>query len=65
MSDGRNDQAPTGDPRSQSLPGKIEADVHPSGREPEGGQEQEAVEDRPNVGTVKPEDYPAEERGPD
>lgn len=27
-----------------------------------GGQPPEKVEDRPNVGTVKPEDYPADER---
>ena len=27
-----------------------------------GGNDQEAVEDRPNVSTVTPEDYPADER---
>ena len=27
-----------------------------------GGNDQEAPEDRPNVGSVTPEDYPAEER---
>lgn len=27
-----------------------------------GGQKPEKIEDRPNVGTVKPEDYPAEDR---
>lgn len=27
-----------------------------------GGQKPEKVEDRPNVGTVTPEDYPAEDR---
>jgi hypothetical protein len=27
-----------------------------------GGNKQEAVEDRPNVSTVKPEDYPADDR---
>lgn len=27
-----------------------------------GGQPQEPVEDRPNVGTVTPEDYPEEDR---
>jgi hypothetical protein len=27
-------------------------------QEPEGGLEPEEVEDRPSVGTVKPEDYP-------
>lgn len=31
-------------------------------REPKGGQPQERVEDRPNVGTTKPEDYPADSR---
>lgn len=28
----------------------------------EGGQPQEDVEDRPNVGTVRPEDYPSDQR---
>jgi hypothetical protein len=28
----------------------------------DGGQKPEKVEDRPDVGTVKPEDYPAEDR---
>lgn len=28
----------------------------------QGGQEPEKIEDRPNVGTVKPEDYPAQDR---
>jgi hypothetical protein len=30
-------------------------------REPEGGKAQESVEDRPNVGTTKPEDYPKDQ----
>lgn len=29
-----------------------------------GSLKQEDVEDRPNVGTVKPEDYPEEDRAP-
>lgn len=29
-------------------------------QEPEGGLEPEEVDDRPSVGTVKPEDYPKE-----
>ena len=37
---------------------------HSPDRESEGGQEEEDIEDRPDVGTVKPEDYPAEERRP-
>lgn len=37
---------------------------HPDDPDPRtrGGQPQEDVEDRPNVGTVKPEDYPAADR---
>ena len=31
-------------------------------REPVGGQPQEPVEDRPNVSTTKPEEYPADSR---
>ena len=30
-------------------------------QEPAGGLEPEDVEDRPNVGTVKPEDYPRDQ----
>ncbi|HTG39211.1 hypothetical protein [Sphingomonas sp.] len=31
-------------------------------REPEGGRPQERPEDRPNVGSTTPEDYPADDR---
>lgn len=31
-------------------------------REPVGGQPQEPVEERPNVSTTKPEEYPADSR---
>lgn len=41
-------------------------DVRPDENDPDprtgGGQPPEKVEDRPAVGTVKPEDYPEEER---
>lgn len=37
-------------------------DKKPEDREPRGGQPQEPVEDRPNVGSTKPEQYPEEER---
>lgn len=40
-------------------------DARPSVDDPAptpGGQPQEDVEDRPNVGTVKPEDYPEDQR---
>jgi hypothetical protein len=32
------------------------------GNDTAGGQPAEEVEDRPNVGTVKPEDYPRDQR---
>ena len=32
------------------------------GNDTPGGQQPEEVEDRPNVGTVKPEDYPRDQR---
>jgi hypothetical protein len=32
------------------------------GNDTPGGQPPEEVEDRPNVGTVKPEDYPRDQR---
>jgi len=35
---------------------------HDSPKSTPGGQPQEDVEDRPNVSTVTPEDYPADER---
>ena len=41
-------------------------DVVPNEHDPDprtrGGQPQEQVEDRPAVGTVKPEDYPEDQR---
>lgn len=41
-------------------------DVQPNEQDPDprtrGGQSQEDVEDRPNVSTVTPEDYPAADR---
>jgi hypothetical protein len=36
-------------------------DTPDSDREPVGGLEPEDVEDRPNVSTVKPEDYPKDQ----
>lgn len=40
--------------------------VRPNGDDPDprtgGGKSQEDVEDRPSVGTVKPEDYPVADR---
>jgi hypothetical protein len=41
-------------------------DVRPNPNDPDprtrGGQPQEDVDDRPNVGSVKPEDYPEDQR---
>jgi hypothetical protein len=45
-------ETPTG-PLGDALPDREEADSRTSG-----GQPPEPVEDRPNVGQVKPEDYP-------
>jgi hypothetical protein len=64
VSGGGSDQAPSGAPGSATGHSEAETDGHPREREPEGGQEQEEVEDRPNVGAVKPGDYPAEQRRP-
>lgn len=46
-------QGPLGDP----LPGREKADPRTGG-----GQPQEDVEDRPHVGTVRPDDYPEQDR---
>lgn len=46
-------RGPLGDAR----PGRDDADARTGG-----GQPQEGVEDRPNVSTVTPEDYPADDR---
>ena len=53
--------------QSAKLPRRGPAgDVQPSDDDPDprtrGGKSQEAVEDRPSVGTVKPEDYPEDDR---
>lgn len=54
---GQSDESP---PRGPA------GDVRPNGDDPYprtgGGKLQEAVEDRPSVGTVKPEDYPEADR---
>ena len=45
---------------------RIDEDQHPGaekkGAETPGGEPQEPVEDRPNVWTVRPEDYPPDDR---
>lgn len=51
---GRDDLAAQGATDTQSRPD----DELERGSEPEGGLPAEKVEDRPSVGTVKPEDYP-------
>lgn len=51
--DSETPRGPLGDP----LPGREKADPRTGGAQP-----QEKVEDRPNVGTVKPEDYPEKDR---
>lgn len=53
--------------QSNELPRRGPAgDVHPDCDDPaprtRGGKPQEDVEDRPSVGTVKPEDYPEADR---
>jgi hypothetical protein len=50
------DESPCQGPLGDVLPGK--------GPDPRtrGGQRQEDVSDRPTVGTVKPEDYPEDQR---
>lgn len=59
------DRAQTGDSdRTQPRP---DLSTEPSDRPEDprhtpGGLDQEAVEDRPNVGSVEPEDYPAADR---
>jgi hypothetical protein len=42
--------------------GDARPDARPEPPKSHGGQPPEKVEDRPTVGTVKPEDYPAQER---
>ncbi|NIJ17963.1 hypothetical protein [Sphingobium vermicomposti] len=51
-----NAQTPRG-PLGDTLPGREKEDPRTVG-----GQEPEDVEDRPNVGTVRPEDYPEKDR---
>ncbi|MEZ0496149.1 hypothetical protein [Sphingomonas sp. IW22] len=44
-------------------PDPADTDRHPGeDGEPEGGQPQERPEDRPNVGSTTPDDYPASDR---
>jgi hypothetical protein len=54
---------PTRDSGKEEMPRRGPAgDVRPNENDPDprtrGGQKPEEVEDRPNVGRVKPEDYP-------
>lgn len=53
MDDNASKRGPSGD----ALPDAV--DPH---RQKEGPLKPEKVEDRPNVGTVKPEDYPEDQR---
>lgn len=54
------------DPRKKGPRRGPLGDVLPSDADPDprtsGGEPPEKVEDRPNVGTVKPEDYPLKDR---
>lgn len=54
---GQNEELPRRGPAGDVQPN--EDDLDPRTR---GGKPQEDVEDRPVVGTVKPEDYPAADR---
>lgn len=51
-----NSETPRG-PLGDTLSGREKADPRTGGAQP-----QEKVEDRPNVGTVRPEDYPEKDR---
>jgi len=51
--DGQKREGPLGD----AIPSRDAPDMQTPG-----GQKPEKVEDRPNVGTVTPEDYPYEDR---
>lgn len=54
-----------GPPAEGGMRGERTGDRSPDDREPEGtpgGREPEKVEDRPNVGSVTPEDYPLDQR---
>jgi len=55
----------TSTPKTEERQGPL-GDVIPTddrpGTQTVGGQKPEAVEDRPNVSTVKPEDYPEADR---
>ena len=53
----RDDKRKPDGPLGDQLPGRENSDPRTSG-----GQPQEDVEDRPNVSTVKPEDYPESDR---
>lgn len=57
MPDPREDSKTPRGPAGDALPGREKADPRTSGAQP-----QEDVEDRPNVSTVKPEDYPEADR---
>ncbi|MBO9574964.1 MAG: hypothetical protein J7494_04440 [Sphingobium sp.] len=52
----QNDDLPKRGPLGDVLPGKEKQDPRTRG-----GLPPEKVEDRPNVGTVKPEDYPEQQ----
>ena len=70
MSDSRkslDDGLNPGAKQTREIPRRGPAgDVRPNAEDPDprtrGGKPQEDVEDRPNVGTVKPSDYPAADR---
>ena len=62
-----SDRLDPNDKQTEQMPRRGPAgDVRPNGNDPDprtrGGQKQEDVGDRPNVGTVTPEDYPAADR---
>lgn len=55
--DPREDSETPRGPGGDTLPGREKADPRTGGAQP-----QQRVEDRPNVGTVTPEDYPEKDR---
>ena len=56
MSDDKKPDGPRKGPLGDTMPNPDDPVATP------GGQKQEKVEDRPVVGTVKPEDYPPAQR---
>lgn len=57
MQDNKRDVAEERGPLGDALPGRTTTDPRANPAQPP-----EKVEDRPNVGQVKPEDYPQEDR---